>query len=257
VKRDVIKLAGIDLEVFEGGAGQPLLFLHGGNGFDPQHPYVGALSAKHRLVAPSHPGFGKSSLPDWIDCVDDIAHLYLELMDRLGVAKADVVGCSFGGWIAAEIATKVPERIRKLVMVGAVGVKTGPIDKLDIPDLFSMTQDEQMRRLWHDPAKMKIDPAKMTDEQLTIMARNRETLALLTWEPWMHNPKLTYRLHRVNVPVLFLRGESDGLVSQAYVDGYAKLLPQRSTATIPKAGHLPQIEQPAEFTSTVLKFLDA
>ena len=57
------------------------------------------------------------------------------------------------------------------------------------------------------------------------MVRNRETLALITWEPYMHNPKLKHRLHRVRAPALFVRGASDGLVSAQYLAGYAALLP--------------------------------
>jgi pimeloyl-ACP methyl ester carboxylesterase len=87
----------------------------------------------------------------------------------------------------------------------------------------------------------------------TAMAA-RETLALLTWEPWMHNPKLRHRLHRIAAPALFVRGESDGLVSQAYLDGYAALLPNARKMTIPAAGHVPQLEQPAAFAAAVLKF---
>ena len=110
MRRDIIAIAGVELELFEAGNGPPILFLHGAQGFAPEHPYVGLLSARHRLIAPSHPGFGGSSLPEWLDAVDDIAHLYLELMDRLGLEQVDLVGCSIGGWIAAEIATKMPER---------------------------------------------------------------------------------------------------------------------------------------------------
>ena len=62
-------------------------------------------------------------------------------MDRLGLERVDLVGCSIGGWIAAEMATKAPERFDKLVLVGPVGVKTGPVDKLDIPDIFAMPQE--------------------------------------------------------------------------------------------------------------------
>src|SRR5436190_12023422 len=116
--------------MYEAGEGPPILFLHGAQGFAPEHPYVAPLSERHRLIAPSHPGFGTSTLPDWLDSVDDIAHLYLELLDRLALKDVDLVGCSIGGWIAAEMATKVPERIRRLVMVGPVGVKVGPTDKL-------------------------------------------------------------------------------------------------------------------------------
>ena len=126
VKTTTIKIAGIDLELFEAGQGAPLLWLHGAPGFNPKHEFVDLVAARRRLIAPSHPGFGKSSLPDWLDSVDDIAHVYLELLDRLELEQIDVVGTSLGGWIAADVATKVPERIRQLVMVGPVGVKVGP-----------------------------------------------------------------------------------------------------------------------------------
>ena len=146
-------------------------------------------------------------------------------MDRKGLDRVDVLGCSLGGWLAAEIATKSPERIGKLVLVGPVGVKVGPPDKLDIPDIFAMSQDKVARLIFHDLEKGRLDVASMSDEDLTTIARNRETTALLTWEPWMHNPKLRHRLHRVSSPTLFIRGASDGLVGQSYVDGYAKLIP--------------------------------
>src|ERR1043166_8864449 len=110
------KVADIDLELFESGKRSPVLFLHGGEGFDQRQPFVAPLAAKRRLTAPSPPGFGKSSLPEWVDSIDDIAHVYLELLDTLGLNKVDIVGCSIGGWIAAELATKSPERMRRLVM---------------------------------------------------------------------------------------------------------------------------------------------
>ena len=114
----MIAIAGVDLDMFEAGDGPPLLFLHSAQGFAPEHPYVAPLSARHRFIAPSHPGFGKSSLPDWIDAVDDIAYIYLELLDHLNLHQVDLIGCSIGGWIAAELATKAPERVHRLVMVG-------------------------------------------------------------------------------------------------------------------------------------------
>jgi pimeloyl-ACP methyl ester carboxylesterase len=252
-----LKVADIELELLDTGKGAPLFFLHGGGGFDPGQPFVPRLSEKHRLIAPSHPGFGNSSLPDWLDSVDDIAHLYLELLDKLGVEQADFVGCSIGGWIAAEMATKMPRRVRRLVMVSPVGVKLGPSDRLDIPDIFAMPQADVQKLMYHDPAKMASDPSKMTDEQLSAMFRSRETLALLVWEPWMHNPKLRRRLHRVTSPALFIRGESDGLVSKEYLEGYAGLLPNARTTTIAAAGHVPQLEQPEAFASAVLGFIGA
>jgi pimeloyl-ACP methyl ester carboxylesterase len=251
-----IRIAGIDLDVFETGHGAPLLWLHGAPGFNLKHEFVDLVAARRRLIAPSPPGFGKSGLPDWLDSVDDVTHVYLELLDRLELRETDVVGTSLGGWIAADMASKVPERIRKLVLVGPVGVKVGSSDKLDIPDIFAMPQDQVNKLIYHDPEKMTVDLTKLSDDELAGMFRNRETLALLVWEPWMHNPKLKHRLHRAAMPTLFVRGESDGLVSAEYLAGYAKLFPKARTMTIPKAGHAPQQEQPQALVKAVLEFLD-
>jgi pimeloyl-ACP methyl ester carboxylesterase len=250
-----LKVAEVELELFDSGQGRPVLFLHGSEGFDWRQPFVAPLSDKRRIVAPSHPGFGKSGLPDWLDSVDDIAHLYLELMDILKLDGVDLVGCSIGGWIAAEMATKSPERFRRLVLVGPVGIKVGPSDKLDIPDIYAMPESEVQKLLYDDPERMKPDTAKMSDDELAAMFRARETLALLTWEPWMHNPKLRRRLQRVAAPALFIRGESDGLVSQTYLDAYSRMLPDARTLTIKAAGHMPQLEQPAVFATAILEFL--
>jgi pimeloyl-ACP methyl ester carboxylesterase len=256
LQRTTTTIGGVELELFECGEGAPLLWLHGAEGFDPSHAFVDLLAAGRRLLAPSHPGFGKSSLPEWLDHVDDIAHLYLELMDRLALSRVDIAGCSIGGWIAAEMATRSPERIRRLVMVAPVGVKVGPSDRLDIPDIFAMPQEDVARLMFHDPATQAA-PADLSDDALAAMVRNRETLAMLTWEPWMHNPKLRRRLHRAAMPALFVRGESDGIVSEQYLQAYARLLPDARTVAIADAGHAPYLEQPQAFASAVLEFLDA
>jgi pimeloyl-ACP methyl ester carboxylesterase len=251
----MISIAGIELDMLERGQGAPLLWLHGGAGIGVDLPFLDRLAKDHRVVAPSHPGFGKSSLPDWIDSIDDIAHVYLELLDRAGLTRMDVVGFSVGGWIAAELATKVPERINRLVLIAPVGVKTGSTDQLDVPDVFAMSREKLDRLRFHDPAKNPADLANMPDAELHTVARNNETLALLTWEPYMHNPKLKHRLHRVNMPTLFLRGASDGIVSADYMARYAALLPQARIETIPEAGHLPHVEQPAATAAKIAQFL--
>ena len=256
MKRQMLKLGDVELELHETGEGSPLLFLHSGQGFAPNDPYVAMLGKRHRLIAPSHPGFGYSSLPDWIDSIDDIAHIYLELLDRLELTRVKLVGCSIGGWIAADLATKAPQRIEKLALVGPEGVKTGDVRTLDIPDIFALSQEAMAKLRFHDPAKAKIDLTQLSEEQMRIIARNNESLALLVWEPYMHNPKLNHRLHRLTMPVLFMRGASDGLISAAYLERYAKLVPGARIATIPEAGHLPHIEQPERFAAALAAFLE-
>ncbi len=153
------------------------------------------------------------------------------------------------------MATKSPERFRRLVLAGPVGIKVGPPDKLDIPDIFAKPADEVRALLYHSPSAAKANSEKMSEDELALMFRARETLALLTWEPWMHNAKLKHRLHRIAAPTLFIRGESDGFVSQAYLEAYCRLLPNAQTATIKAAGHLPELEQPDLFARAVLEFL--
>jgi pimeloyl-ACP methyl ester carboxylesterase len=256
VRSGSINVAGIDLEIAEAGSGAPVVMLHGAGGFDVRQPVNGLLAQHRRVICPSHPGFGKSALPDWLDSVDDIAHVYLELLDKLELGTVDLIGCSLGGWIAVEMATKCPERFTKLLLVGPVGVKTGTPDDLDIPDVFALSSAELNRLLFRDPHKMVPDPASLSDDELAIVVRNRETLALLSWEPYMHNPKLNHRLRRISAPTLFLRGDCDGLVSEKYLKAYAALVPQALTATISNAGHAPHLEEPEAFAGAAIKFLN-
>jgi pimeloyl-ACP methyl ester carboxylesterase len=253
----MISIAGVELEMHERGQGAPVLYLHGGGGLVPDLPFLDLLAKGRRVIAPSHPGFGRSSLPDWLDNVDDISHIYLDLLDRLGLTRTDLIGFSIGGWIAAELATKVPERLDHLVLIGPVGVKTGKPDQLDIPDIFAMPREKLDRLRFHDPANNPVDLAKLPDDELQIVARNSETLALLTWDPYMHNPKLKHRLHRVAVPALLLRGASDGIVSADYLARYAALLPKARIETIAQAGHLPHVEQRETTAAAVLEFLNS
>ena len=207
-----IDLSGVTLDLWEGGSGPPLLFLHGAGGFRADHPFLALLGEHRRITAPSHPGFGASSLPEWIDRPEDIAAIYLNLLDRFSSDPIDLIGCSLGGWIGAELASMVPKRFRRLVFVAPVGVKLGSRDTLDIPDIFALSASAVEKLIYHEPDRFRPDPAKMTDQELTVMLRNRETTALLTWEPYMHNPKLRHRLHRITNQALFLRGEHDGLI---------------------------------------------
>ena len=252
-----ISLAGVDIDVWEGGEGPPLLLLHGAGGFRPGAAFLDRLGEHRRVIAPSHPGFGLSGLADWMDRPDDIAHVHWELLDRLGIGATDIVGTSFGGWIAAEMATMQPQRVRRLVLVAPAGVKTGTRDALDIPDMFATPADAMQRMLYVDPDKFAADPGTMTDEELRIMLRNRESFALFVWEPYLHNPKLPHRLHKVVCPTLFLRGAHDGLISADYVARYAALLPNARIVTLPDCAHVPQLEDPESFNTAVISFLQA
>ena len=165
-----------------------------------------------------------------------------------------MMGFSMGGWTAAELAVLSTTRISKLILVDAVGVKVGGRDERDIVDVFATPQEDLTELMWHDPAKAP-DPSQMSDEQRQIVQSNRVALGLYTWQPYMHNPKLPRRLHRIDVPTLVLWGEDDGLVTPDYGRAFAGMIPNAEFAVISEAGHAPQVEQPEKFVQHVLSFV--
>ena len=118
-----LSLRGVDLQILRGGAGPPLLLLHGLAPVEPDAPVLELLAAPSEIMAPTHPGFGHAPRPDDFETVYDLVRLYLDLLDHLSYAKVTLMGLSFGGWLAAEIAATCPHRLDKLVLVGAAGIK--------------------------------------------------------------------------------------------------------------------------------------
>jgi pimeloyl-ACP methyl ester carboxylesterase len=245
---------GVPLSYLELGTGAPILVLHGAGGPAPDAPFLRGLAEHGRVIAPTHPGFGRAVLPDWIDSVDDLAYIYLDLLDALDLRDVTVIGFSMGGWIAAEIATKSTARIARMILVDAVGIKISDRLTRDIADIFATDPAELRRLTFHDPNSAP-DLSALSDEALEVVARNREASALYLWEPYGHNPKLTRRLHRIDVPVLLLWGESDGIVTPAYGRAFAERIPGARFELISGAAHVPQLEQPAAFVASVARFL--
>src|SRR5438552_17950635 len=92
-----LSIGDVQLEVFHRGSGAPMLLLHGGAGLDHRAAFLELLARRFEVIAPSHPGFGRSALPDRFDSVDDLAYLYLDLLDELELPDVVLVGFSLGG----------------------------------------------------------------------------------------------------------------------------------------------------------------
>jgi pimeloyl-ACP methyl ester carboxylesterase len=245
----------LKLQIERRGKGPPLLLLPGEEALEREAPFLAELAKSYEVIIPSPPGFGRSTRPDWVSGPDDIAYMMLDVVDALGLRDIPVVGFSFGGWIAAEMATKDDGFISKLVLVDAYGIKTGKPTEREIADVWLLGAEEVMALKWHDAAKGKRDFTSMPEDQLTIVARDRETFARFGWEPYLHNPKLKHRLHRIKVPTLLIWGENDGIVTPQYGETFRKLIPGARMSVIPQAGHLPHIEQPQAFLAELRKFL--
>ena len=250
-----LSLRGVDLQILRGGAGPPLLLLHGLAPVEPDAPVLELLAAHAEILAPTHPGFGHAPRPDDFETVYDLVRLYLDVLDHLSYAKVTLMGLSFGGWLAAEIAATCPHRLDKLVLVDAVGIKMSDRETPDILDLFNTAPAVVERRRWHDPAKWAPDYDAMSDDALVVHARNRDALCLYAWDPYMHNPRLKRWLPRIAVPTLALWGASDGVVKPAYGRAYSALIPGARFEVIEGAGHHPEIEQSVAFAERVVAFL--
>ena len=126
------------------------------------------------MILPTHPGFGQAPEATDIDTVDDLAYLYLDLLDENDLRDVVVIGCSLGGWIAAEMAVKSTARLSRLVLAAPLGIKVGDRETRDIPDIFALPEEEVTRLQYHDTAQGRVDYASLSDDELTAIARNRE-----------------------------------------------------------------------------------
>jgi pimeloyl-ACP methyl ester carboxylesterase len=246
---------GTRIDMIERGTGRPLLFLHAENGIEPALAAIDALAKGARVIAPTHPGYGRSELPKGMRSVDDLSYFYLDLLDQLDLRDVAVVGVSLGAWLAAEIAVKSTTRLSKLVMANAVGVKVGDRENRDIVDIFALTEKEFIDIAYCDPAVGTRDYKALPDAEVLAAARAREATARLAWNPYFHNPRLKSRLHRIRIPTLFLWGAHDRMLSEAYGRAYCAMVPGARFETIDRAGHFPHQEQPKAFADKVLSFV--
>jgi pimeloyl-ACP methyl ester carboxylesterase len=249
-----ITVNGIELAVLRLGAGVPTLLLHGMDTVPPQARFLELLGRDAAIIAPSSPGFGDTGRPADLDTIYDLVRLYLGLIVELPYDAIALVGLSFGGWLAAEVAVACNHKLAKLVLVDALGIKLGGRESRDILDVFNVNPAEVRRAAWHDPAKAP-DYDAMSDDELIIHARDREALCLYAWHPCLYNPQLKNWLGRIRVPTLVLWGENDRIVTPDYGRAYAGLIPGARFELIEEAGHHPELEQPERFAARVAAFL--
>ncbi len=250
----VLQVAGVDLDVTERGTGRPLLFLHAGEGLAPERPWLDLLAKRFRVIAPALPGFGRSALPDWMNGVEDLAYLCLDLAKQLDLKDAVLAGSCFGGWVAAEMAVRDTRRFATLALVAPLGIKVnGPLER-DIADMHGMPRADFMKLAWADPARGAIDYAAMPETEVAAIARGRETVALFGWKPYMHNPRLKRWLHRIDLPTMLLWGNQDRIVTPAYGEGWRGAIAGATLRTIADAGHYPLWEQPDAAVAALTDF---
>jgi pimeloyl-ACP methyl ester carboxylesterase len=225
---------------------QPFLLLHGGGGPATMAGFADLLAERthSRVLLPTHPGFGGTPRPAAPCTVTDLAHAYVALLDRLGLADVTVVGNSFGGWLAAEIALLGSPRVSGAVLLDAIGIE---VEGHPVADVSSMTPAELAAHAWHDPTRAPAPPATGGT------GPSPDLQALLAYTgPVMSDPTLLDRLRGLDLPVHVIWGQSDRIVDVAHAKAFAAALPLSRLTILPTAGHLPQLETPEELLGALL-----
>jgi len=257
---EFLELAGGRVHLLRGGTGEPVLFLHAAGGAGEWLPFHGLLaSAGFQVIAPDHPGFGKSDEFPEAEAIDDLVFHYLDVLDALGLDRPHVVGASFGGWIAAELAVYAPHRMGSLTLLSAAGLR---LPEHPVTDTFLMPPARVVTTMFHNPPSAPPSEARApgTPPDLdAIIAAYREatSLARFCWVPFMSDPKLERRLGRINAPTLVVAPSDDRLIPVEHARRYAARIPGAAYAEVPDCGHAMYFEKPAEFALSVTEFLRA
>lgn len=253
-----IRVGGDTLAYTRQGAGPALVVIHGVGGHKEDWAGVAAdLAARRTVLAVDMLGFGGSSrdAPDLGMAAQ--ARAIAALLDAEGFATADVLGNSVGGWVAATFAATWPARVRRLVLADAAGFKA----MFDGPPPVNFFPDDaaQMRQLleyvFHDPAMHAEAVAQAALAQLE--ASGERAIAGRLFTGLVGSARLEEILPRIAAPTMVLWGEEDRLFPVGLAGYLAGLVPGAGVATIPGAGHFPQLERRAEFVACVAAFLDS
>jgi pimeloyl-ACP methyl ester carboxylesterase len=261
-----VEIEGMRVHYRDEGSGPPLLLVHGtSSSLHTWDGWAAAMSGSRRIVRVDLPGFGLTGpAPDRDYRVERYARLVAALLDRLGIARADVAGNSLGGRVAMTLALEQPARVRKLVLVAAAGLSgyepplTFRLARTPVVNVLlrKLTPRFLIRRNVED---VYGDPSRVTDElveryhDMVLRAGNRDALVdRLTGPP---DPLLDDRLDELRLPVLIQWGEEDRWIPVAHAHRFARGIAGARLRIYPGAGHTPMEELPGPTARDANAFL--
>jgi pimeloyl-ACP methyl ester carboxylesterase len=264
-----VTAAGRTVEVLRHGAGAPLLYLHGladvHSVFAPADltALVDALAAEREVIAPAHPGYlGSDALDAGADVEDHAFHL-VDLLDALGLDTVDVVGCSFGGWLAAELALRHPARIGRLALIAPLGLhvpgEPGALFFGAVAPRGVGGYGEVRGVLFADPdsaVALGAFPDQPGRDDMLRWFTGLSGAAQIGWTaPQLADPKLAGRLRRIPALALVVAGAKDRIVPATHTQRWQQELPDARLEIVDDAAHCVQLEQPDAVARLVLDFL--
>jgi pimeloyl-ACP methyl ester carboxylesterase len=246
----MVDVGGVRLKVQQAGAGAPLLFLHGAGGRNWTALHK-RLASHFRVIAPEHPGFGRSPIPEWMNSVGDLAFFYLDLLERMDLRGVHLAGHSLGGWTAGEIAIRNTSRLSSLTLMAPAGVA---VPEAPFGDIFLWSTEQATRAQFFDQTLAEKRLAAPAD--LDLLLHNKTTVARLAWSPRLANPQLPYWLHRIDKPTLFVWGREDRIVPYACAKPWRARVANSELVTIEQCGHAIHNEKPDEAGDAIIAFLN-
>jgi pimeloyl-ACP methyl ester carboxylesterase len=250
---ETVRLNGAAVRIVKGGSGPPLLVLHDEMGFEGRLRSYEALALHHTVYLPLHPGFEGSERLDWIMTVRDLAAWYLQALDELALGPVPLLGCSLGGWLAAELAALDPHLFTRLALVAPMGIKP---PSGEIFDMFLVTARQYIPVAFHDPEGCDEYRQLYGEDPSPAVREARETAreqaCRLAWKPYMYDPALPFLLRRAaSLPLLVVWGKQDAVVPVQTAEAWRQALPGARVALLEGCGHRPEIEQSAELVRLV------
>jgi pimeloyl-ACP methyl ester carboxylesterase len=238
--------------MFRQGTGKPLLALHAGGGAGTWSPYLQRLSEHFDVIAPDHPGFGRSPSLAGVDAMPALVEHYLSLLDGLRLDNVHLVGASFGGWLSAELASTAPGRVGRLVLMAPAGLS---LPEAPMANLGAMTPEQVVRALYLDQAMADaILAVPPTPEAATQAQGDAASNGMYMSKP---NPDLLTQLSKISAPTLVITPEVDNVVPRKHSEAYAAAIDGAELRVLTECGHALYHEQPDLVADVVTAFLTA
>src|SRR5439155_2037357 len=197
--------------------------------------------------------YDKYERPAWMRNVRDVAVVHQWLLGQRGLADVSIVGLGFGGWIAAEMATMAPRAFKRLVLVGAMGIKP---ERGEIADQALVSYIDYVRLGFSDQSAFdRLYSAETPVKTLEQWDLNREMTFRIAWKPYMYNASLPHLLGGVTTQTLVVWGRKDRVVPLECGELYVKALPQARLEVLEGAGHFVEMEKPDELAKFVGGFV--